>query len=165
MLSSREERLAQYMNVALVIDSLGTVPKPSRASGPCRHFSWVITSARCATLGSTRNGPRVSQQHRRLVKSAGDSAQPQEPPPASLPPPRLAELPEGHRLETLRGRRWPGPARGPPGLSQPSGAEPSRAPRGGAGSAIFLGARARAVPRRAAAAPAPRTYRWSPISP
>lgn len=53
-------------------------------------------------------------------KSAGDSGQPQERPPS---PPRSVR--EGHRLETPGGRERSGPACGQPGLSQPSGAEPS----------------------------------------
>lgn len=109
-------------NYARSLESMVTVLPVSSLGppGPCSQFSWVITSARCVTLGSTRNGRRLSQLHRRLINPRGTQVCRRSVPP---PPPRSVR--EGHRLETPGGRERPGPACGLPGLSQPSGAEPS----------------------------------------
>lgn len=136
---------------ALVISGLGTTRKPSRASRTMQSFQLGHQFCQMCNFGEHKERSEGFSTTSTPHKSAGDSAQPQEPPPSfpPSPPPQPGSLSagrEGHRLETPRGRRWPGPASGPPGLSQPSGAEPSQAPRGGAGSAIFLGARARAAP-------------------
>lgn len=73
-------------------------------------------------------------------KSAGDPGQPQERPPS---PPRCAPSGKVTGSRPLEVGRGPDPRADSP--ASRSRRAPSRAPRGGAGSAIFLGARAHAA--------------------
>lgn len=109
-------------NYARSLESMATVLPVSSLGppGPCSQFSWVITSARCVTLGSTRNGRRLSQLHRRLINPRGTQVcrRSAPPRPAALCPGRSPARDPWRSGEARTRVRTPG-------LSQPSGAEPS----------------------------------------
>lgn len=152
--------------------SMATV-LPASSPGPRGPCCWVIPSARCVTSGSTRNGRRVGfsttpprQKPAGDISPAAGASRHHHQPWARCAPGRSPAR-DPWRSGGGDGREGgPDPRAHRPGLRQPSGAEPSERAEPHEvepGSAIFfLGARARAAP---AAAPAPRTYRWSPISP
>lgn len=135
------------MATVLPVSSLGP-------PGPCSRFSWVITSARCVNFGEYKKRSEAFSTTSTPHKSAGDSGQPQE-----RPPPRPAPSGKVTGSRPLDVGRGPDPRADSPASRSSralSRTEPHEVEPGQPSSLAF---------GPAPSAAAPRTYRWSPISP